>query len=158
MTVFPSVLHPGDTSFALVVARAQAQPVALALVGLLTVSFVALMQGTPVLGLLVWATPLAYAVAAAWALYELRRKPAEIVLRGGFAAVRSVWDVARRPDPATDKELLLFRVFPPTRVDGELTVSIGHDVYTIRPQDWPKFGKLSEALQAASMTFARTSE
>ena len=158
IVAFPSSHHPGDTSFTLVVARAQAQPVALALIAVLVVSFVVLMQGSPVLGTLAWAAPLAYAVAAGWSLYELRRRPAEIVLRGGFAAVRSVWDVARRPDPASDSELRLYRVFPPNRVDGELSVGIGHQVYTLRPEDWPKFGRLKDALHAAAMTFATTAE
>ena len=155
---FPSIHHPGDTSFGLVVARAQAQPVALAFIAVLVVSFVVLMQGSPVLGTLVWAVPLAYAAAAGWSLYELQRRPGEIMIRGGFVAVRSVWDVARRPDPASDSELRLYRVFPPNRVDGELNVGIGHQVYTLRPEDWPKFGRLKDALHAASMTFATAAE
>jgi len=155
---FSSIHYPDDTQFALVVARAQAQPVAVALIALLTVSFVALLQGSPVLGTLTWAAPFAYAIAAGWSLYELRRKPAEIVIRGGFAAVRSVWEVARRPDPATDIDLHLYRVFPPSRVDGQLSVGIGHEVFTLRPEDWPKFATLKDALHAASMAFATTAE
>jgi len=116
------------------------------------------MQGSPVLGTLVWTAPLAYAAAAGWSLYELQRRPAEIVIRGGFAAVRSVWDVARHRDPAADEELRLYRIFPPNRVDGELSVGIGHQVYTLRPGEWPKFGTLKEALHTAAMTFATTPE
>ncbi len=140
--------------FGLVVARAQAQPVAVALVTLLTVTFVVLMQGTPVLGTLIWAVPLAYSIAVGWSLYELHRKPAEVVVRGGFAAVRSVWDVARRPDPSTDTDLQLFRVFPPNRIDGVLSAGIGHQVHAFRPEDWPAFSALKEALQTASLSFA----
>ena len=156
--IYKSTHHPGDTSFGLVVARAQAQPVSLALIAVLVVSFVALMQGTPVVVTLIGVAPLAYAVAAGWSLYELRRRPAEIVLRGGFAAVRSVWEVARRPDPASDSELRLYRVFPPNRVDGELSVGIGHQVYTLRPEEWPKYGRLKDVLNAAAMTFATAAE
>ena len=64
IVAFPSTHHPGDTSFTLVVARAQAQPVALALITVLVVSFAVLLQGAPVLGTLMWAIPLAYAAAA----------------------------------------------------------------------------------------------
>ena len=154
MTVFPSIHHPGDAALAFVLARAQVQPVALALIALLTVSCVALLEGEPVLSTLAWSSPLAYVVAVGWTLYELHRKPAEVVVRGGFAAVRSVWDVARRQNPASDAELLFYRVFPPQRVDGELTVAIGHDVHTIRREEWPTFDALKEALHAASMSFA----
>ncbi len=156
MTSYRSIHHPGDSTLAHVVARAQAQPVAISLITLLTVSFVALMQGSAVLGTLLWAAPLAYAVAAAWAMHELRRKPAEIVIRGGFAAVRSVWDVARRPNPASDSELMLYRVFPPNRVDGELSIGIGHQVYTLRPDEWPCFTQLRDALNEAASAFATT--
>lgn len=158
MTTFPSIHHPGDTNFGLVVARAQAQPIAVALITLLTVTFVALMQGSPVLGTLAWAAPLAYALAAGWSLYELHRKPAELVVRGGFAAVRSVWDVARRPDPAADADLQLFRVFPPSRIDGVMSASIGHQVHSFRPEEWPHFSVLHDALNAASLTFATTAK
>ena len=92
---YSSIHHPGDMSLALVVARAQAQPVALALIAVMVATLPAVLRGQPVLGTVVWVAPLAYGIAAAWSLYELRRKPAELIVRGGFGTVRSVWDVAR---------------------------------------------------------------
>lgn len=148
-TIYKSVYHPGEAPRALVVARAQAQPVGLALLGVFVVAFVGILRGEAVLGTLLWAVPLTYAAAAAWALYDLHRRPAEIVLRGGFGAVRSVWDVAwGREQPA--ESVRLQPVFRPFRKDGQLHVGVGDTIHTLRPDDWPKFSPLLDDLRATS--------
>jgi hypothetical protein len=148
-SVFRSVHHPGTTPPALVLLRAQAEPVALALLGVFVVALVGILRGEDVLGLLLWAAPLAYVLAAAWAAYDLSRRPAEVVLQGGFGAVRSVWDVAwgrERRDPL----VRLLPVFAPFRKDGQLHVGIGDAVHTLRPEDWPELGELVDAFRTAS--------
>ena len=42
--------------------------------------------------------------------------------------------------------------------DAQGREGIGHQVFTLRPEDWPKFGRLKDALHAASMTFATPAE
>lgn len=150
--VFHSVHHPGEVPFALVLARAQAQPVALALLGVFVVTAVAVLRGEAVLGTLLWAAPLTCAAAVAWAVYDLHRRPAAIVLRGGFGAVMSVWDVARARE--APELVRLEPVFRPFRKDGQLHVGIGDAIHTLRPEDWPRHGELVEALRAASEELA----
>lgn len=146
---FQSKHHPGLVSLSLVLVRAQAEPVALTLLGVCAVAFVAILRGESVLGTMLWAVPLAYALAAAWAVYELHRRPAEIVLRGGFGALRSVWDVAAGRDEASER-VALSPVFPPFRKDGQFHVAIGDAIVTIRPSDWPEFDDLAAALRASA--------
>lgn len=146
---FQSVHHPGEAPRALVLARAQAEPVALALLGVCVVAFVGMLTGAAVVGTLVWAVPLAYLLAASWAVYDLHRRPAEVVLRNGFGAVRSVWDVAwDRNEPAS--VVRLQPVFRPFRKDGQLHVGVGDAIYTLRPEEWPTYSALLDALRATS--------
>ena len=153
--VFHSVHHPGELPFGLVLARAQAQPVALALLGVFVVATVAVLRGEPVLGTLLWAVPLAYIAGASWSVYELHRKPAALVLRGGFGAVRSVWDVARtREREGSNEALPLHPVFRPFRKEGRMHAGIGDTIHTLRREEWPRYGELLDALRAASAELA----
>lgn len=144
--IFNSVHHPGEVPFGLVLARAQAQPVALALLGVFVVATVAVLRGEAVLGSLLWAVPIAYAAAASWTAYELHRTPAAIVLRGGFGAVRSVWDVARRKE-GPDALVRLQPVFRPFRKEGQMHAGIGDTIHTLRREEWPQYNDLLDALR-----------
>ncbi|HLT48175.1 MAG TPA: hypothetical protein VK002_13155 [Rubricoccaceae bacterium] len=151
--IFHSVFHPGEVPFGLVLARAQAQPVALALLGVFVAATVAVLQGEYVLDTLLWAAPITYAAAVAWTIYDLHRRPAAVVLRGGFGAVLSVWDVARARDGKP--EAIRFQpVFRPFRKDGQFHVGIGDAVHTLRPEVWPQHAELLDALRAASEELA----
>lgn len=147
---FKSIHHPGDAPLALVLVRSQTEATAIVVIALLAVSFVFLMQGYSVWQTLVWVLPAAYVATAIWAAYELRRKPAEIVLKNGLGEIRSVWDVARINEGDEIETALLVRVFPPQKVDGEVNVAIGDTMMTIRPQEWPDFGQLTRALSDAA--------
>ena len=148
-TIFKSIHHPGKAPLALVVLRAQAEPVALALLGVFVVAFVGMLRGEAVLGTLVWAVPVAYVLAAAWATYELHRRPAEIALADGFGLVRSVWDVAAGRDAKVRVDRFL-PVFRPFRKDGEYHASIGDTVHTLHAAEWPQLDALVDALRASS--------
>jgi hypothetical protein len=148
MTRFRSVRHPGDTPFPLVVARAQSRPVGLAFAAVMVVTTAAVLQGVPVLRTFLLFAALAYAGAAAWALYDLHRTPAEVVLGRGVGAVRSVWEVARTR--GWDGPDTLAPVFHPRKADGALLVGFGDEVVAFRPQDWPQFDELRAALEAAA--------
>jgi hypothetical protein len=146
---FKSTHHPGTAPLSLVLLRAQAEPVALALVGVFAVALVGVLRGADVLGTLLWAVPLAYALAVAWTTYELHRRPAEIVLHEGFGLVRSVWDVAasREARVRVDRFLPVFRPF---RKDGEYHASIGDTVLTLHAAEWPALDDLLDALRASA--------
>ena len=147
--VYHSARHPGELPLGLVLIRAQAQPVALAFIGVFVVTLAAVLQGQAVLGALLWAVPIAYLLAVGYTVYDLHRAPAAVVLRGGFGAVVSVWDVARAREGAPER-VRLQPVFRPFRKDGETHVGIGDAVLTVRPAEWPDYGSLLDALRAAA--------
>ena len=120
---------------------------------LLAVSFVVLMQGHYVLQTLLWAIPVAYLATAFWAVFELRRKPAEIVIRHGLAMVRSVWDVARDPKITVDEGIRFVPVFSARRIEGSFSAAIGDQLVAILPEEWPRFRELTRALQKAAVDF-----
>ncbi len=150
MRVFRSIYHPGDSSLALALARAQAGPIAFAFVGVMVVTLAAVLQGADVLTTLLWAVPLAYACAAAWGVYDLQRRPAEIVLRHGFGAIRSAWDVARSREAASPFSVRLEPVFEPGRKEGLRFAAIGDRVLPLRPGEWPEYDRLLGALREAA--------
>ena len=146
MTRFPSVHHPGRASAAVVLARAQTRPVALALVAVMVLVTAAALKGQPILGTAVWAGAAAYAGAALWAWFDLRRRPAELALEGGRGTLRSVWDVAFR----RSGDQPLAPVVAPRKVDGALLVGFGPTAVALRPDDWPDFDALRGALDHAA--------
>jgi hypothetical protein len=102
------------------------------------------LTGMDPLAFLAWSTPLAYVVATAWTLYDLGRIIAEIRIRDEWAAVLSVWEVARTQTP--DAWRRVWRV----REDGfGLLLSHGRSVIEIRPEGWPEYDALDVALREA---------
>jgi hypothetical protein len=130
-----------------VVARAQVVAVGLALGAAMVVTTAAVLQGAPVLGPFMVLTPLVYAAAVGWTIYDLMRTPAEVLLAGGRGAVRSVWDVARGRQR---EQVVLDPVFQPRKADGALLVGFGHSVVAFRPDDWANFDDLRDALESAA--------
>ena len=142
---FPSVHHPGGASRPYLAVQAQARPVALALLFVMTVGLAAALQGEAILWPFVTGTAAAYAGAAAYGQSTLHRTPAEIEVRGPFASLRSVWEAAggRRPDR-------LEPVVSVRLVRGELLVGLGDAVRTLDRADWPDFDALVAALRQSA--------
>ena len=141
---FESRHHPGDQSRGMLALRAQAQPVALALLVVMVVTLAAALEGYPVLWPFASASVLAYTGAAAYAQSRLHATPAELVVSSPFATLRSVWDVAGWDDtrPALVSSAKLAR--------GELSVGLGDDVVSLRADDWPDFDGLVATLRGAA--------
>ena len=142
---FHSRHHPGDTTRGMLALRAQARPVALALLVVMTVTLAAVLEGYEVLWPFVGASALGYAGAAAYGQGRLHATPAELVVSGPFASLRSVWDVAgsagaERLAPVASARL----------VQGELTAGIGDDVVSFRSEDWRDFDAVVGALRGAA--------
>lgn len=142
---FRSVHHPGGASRPYLAVQAQARPVALALLFVMTVGLAAALQGLAILWPFVAGTAAVYAGAAAYGQSTLYRTPAEIEVRGPFASLRSVWEVAgeRRPDR-------LEPVVSVRLVHGELLVGLGDAVRTVYLEDWPDFDGLVRALRQSA--------
>ncbi|HIG76363.1 MAG TPA: hypothetical protein EYQ24_17840 [Bacteroidetes bacterium] len=141
---FRSVHHPGSASRALVAARAQAGPVAFALLCVMIVALAAALQGYPVLRPLMLIVPGVYACAAAVGMYVVQRRPAEVVVAGASGAIRSVWEVSG------DGPALLVPVHSAMPRREGLVVGIGDEVITLRPEDWPQLEDVHRALAEAA--------
>ena len=141
---FQSVHHPGGASRPYLAVQAQARPVALALLFVMTVGLAAALQGEAILWPFVTGTAVAYAGAAAYGQSLLYRTPAEVEVRGPFASLRSVWEAAGgradRLEPVVSVRL----------VRGELLVGLGDAVRTLDRADWADFDALVAALRQSA--------
>ena len=141
---YRSVYHPGEASRAVVAARAQSLPVAVVFLVVMIGSLSAVLQGVDVLRPLLWIVPAAYAAAAAMGMYAVQRRPAEVVVDGGRAALRSVWEASG------GRPAVLVRVHSALPRREGLVVGIGDEVVTLRPEDWPEFAGVHRALAGAA--------
>ena len=116
-----------------------------AMLGVMTVTLAAVLQGSPVLWPALAAVAAAYGGSALLVHGRLRRTPALVDVDGASARLWSVWDASvpsRRPDPAAVWEARLVR--------GELVISLGDAVETLLPADWAEFDALVEAMREAA--------
>ncbi len=142
--VFRSRRHPGDAGPSLVFARALPPALALLLLPLMVLATADMLLGNDPAGWLLWAAPVALAVATVVTLYRLRSAPVEIVLRGGLGGARTLWEVA------ANAPLRLRPIFRPRRVRDGLNAIVGEDVLTLAPDEWPEVAALEAALRAAA--------
>ncbi len=141
---FQSIHHPGSASRALVAARAQSTPVAVAFLIVMVAALSAVLQGIDVLRPLLIIVPLVYLLAASGGLYAIQKRPAEVIVHGGRAAIPSVWDASG------DGPAVLERVHSVLPRREGLVVGIGDMVTTLRPEDWPEFADIHRALADAA--------
>lgn len=142
---FHSVHHPGDASRPWLAVRAQARPVALALLAVMTVGLAAALQGRNILWPFVGAAAIAYALAATVGQGSLLSTPAQVEIRGPFASVQSVWDAAAEPPVSTLQPVISARL-----ANGELSVGLGDTVVSFQRSDWPEFDQLVDAFRASA--------
>ena len=141
---FTSRHHPGKASRALVVAAAQALPVAVTFLAIILVSVAAALQGLPILKPLLVVVPVAYGLAAWLGMYVVQRRAAEVRVDGGRVLVRSPLDVAaRRLAPFVKVHSVLLR-------NEGLVVAMGDEVRTFQPREWKEFGLMRAALTEAA--------
>lgn len=87
---------------------------------------------------LVWGLPAALVLSTLWAHFSLARTLAEVNLRPGQAAFRSVYDVLR--DRPRDWQPIL-----DVRTTGwDTQLSVGRTTYTLQPDQWPRYGALQD--------------
>jgi len=142
---FQSVHHPGATSRPWLALQAQARPVALALLAVMTVGLAAALQGRGILWPFVGGAALAYALAAAYGQGQLFVTPAQVEVRGPFAALQSVWEAAAEPPQSK-----LLPVSSAKLQYGELTVGLGDAIVAFRREDWPEFDALVDAFRQSA--------
>ncbi len=142
---FRSVHHPGDVSRAWLAVQAQARPVALALLAVMTVGLAAALQGQSILWPFVTGAAISYVVAAAVGQNRVLRTPAQVEIVGASAAVQSMWEAASEPIEPRPAFVSSARL-----AHGELTVGIGDSVESFQREDWPDFDGLVAAMRQAA--------
>ena len=144
MTLY-SIHHPGDASRPYLAFQAQARPVALALLFVMTVGLAAALLGETILWPFVGGTAAAYGTAALVGQSTLHRTVAEVEVRGPFAAVRSVWEAAADRDTSPRMPVATTRL-----AHGVFEVGVGDTVHTFQREDWPDFDALVNAFREAA--------
>ena len=142
---FQIVHHPGDVSRAWLAVQAQARPVALALLAVMTVGLAAALQGQSILWPFVTGAAISYVVAAAIGQGRVLKTPAQVEIVGASAAVQSMWQAASEPIAPRPEFVSSARL-----AHGELTVGIGDTVESFQREDWPDFDGLVHAMRQAA--------
>ena len=147
---FRSVHHPGDVSRPWLALQAQARPVAMALLVVMTVGLAAALRGNSILWPFVGGATVAYALGAAYAQGRMFMTPAQVEVDGTNASVQSVWEAAAEPVVAAMRPVSSAKL-----QNGELSVGLGDTIVTFEPDDWPEFDALVGAFrQSAREAFA----
>jgi len=141
---FESTHHPGEASSPLVYARRLAGPLGTCTVPVMIGATVAALQGQSVWMYTVWGLPMALAIASAWTRFALSSTPAELHLRAGQCAIRSVLDVLRDRPP--DWHVL----YGIEESATEMTFLLGWSTQVCRRREWPRFEELREASRHAT--------
>lgn len=95
--------------------------------------------GQPIWAYLVWGLPIAIALATVWTHFTLSRTIAEVGLRPGQAAFRSVYDVLL-DRPYEWKPVLNVRT-----TSWHVELSAGRTTYELQADRWPDYDALRDA-------------
>lgn len=146
-TVFRSAHHPGDAPSALIYGRALVRPLGACMLPVMIGATTAVLEQLAVLPYLTWGAPAALLAAMAWTRFRLGTTVAEIHIRTGQAAVRSVHDCL------WTRAALIWNPIHDIRKDADvLHVTIGWETYTLPYEEWPDHQALLDALQSARPT------
>lgn len=143
-THFRSLEHPGGLSRRWTFARRLVGPLATCFLPLMIGALVAVLQTYDALPFLTIGFPLALALAAAWTFYRMHATPAEVFVRPGTAAVRSVWAAAEPERGLHWRPIYELRFDPST-----ITAGIGDAAIEFDRRFWPDADALLTALHAA---------
>jgi hypothetical protein len=135
---FESIHHPGDVPGPLIYARRLAGPLGACTVPIMIGATVAALQGQSVWAFTVWGLPIALTLASAWTRFTLSATPAELHLRSGQCAVRSVLDVLR--DRPSDWHVL----YGVEESATEVKLLLGWRTQICRRRAWPRFEELRD--------------
>ena len=128
---------------AFVYAQKLITPIAACTVPIMIGATVAALQGESTWEYLVWGLPLALASATAWTQFTLSTTPAEIHLRNGQCAVRSVHDVLHGNDVKWNA------LYDIRESSGEVELFLGWTAQVCRREEWPDYADLSSSARRA---------
>lgn len=142
-TVFKSVHHPEDQSSGRVYTETLVKPIGACLSPIMIGAAASALQGNPVIGYLLWGVPAALFIATLWTHFLLSSTPAEVHLRSGRVALRSIQDVVLDRSPDWNP-LYNVRVSPES-----VEISVRWTTRIFRPRNWPEYDRLREAAEQA---------
>lgn len=141
--VFRSVHHPGNDPLPFVYAQALVRPIGFCMLPVMIITTVEMLRTNPVLPYLIWGAPAALIIASVWTRFQLGYTIAEVRVRSGRAALRSVHDYLRGIPPE-------WKFIHNVRKDSfGVVVSVGWTTHTLRNDSWPEHRALHDSLQQA---------
>ena len=150
-TTFQSTSHPGNAPWGIVYTRFLARPLAVCVIPLMIGATTSALLGKPIWAYLFWGLPFALLLATIWTYFTLDRTIAEVRVRSGQIALRSVYDVLR-DRPPNWKPLFNVRT-----TSWHTELSVGRTTYMLHPNRWPNYEGLKEAALGAFQAGQRSS-
>jgi len=141
--VFKSRYHPKGRPPGLVYTQALVKPIGACMTPLMIGATAAVLQEERVWGYLVWGLPSALLIATLWTHFRLSSIAAEIHIRPGQVAVRSIQDVLLGR-PIDWSPLHNVKASP-----DEVELSVGWTTHICRRADWTNYKTLGDAAQQA---------
>ena len=146
--LFKSQAHPGGAEAQLVYGRALVRPLGVCMLPIMIRALVTVLQGFPALTYLTVGFPSALLLAVLWTLFRMQATVAEISVRPGAAAVRSVWESLRA------RPLRWMPIFELRTASTTLTLALGDTTYELDRAAWPDADAVLDTLIAARATRA----
>jgi hypothetical protein len=145
--VYKSVLHPGHRTTTALFGSELVRPLAACMLPVMLGALTYMLTGRDPLRFLTLGFPVAMTVASGWTVFQLRRRVAEVAIRGEAVRILSAWQVASGQFEAW-ASLLDVR-----RESSGLVVTVGHDSRHLLTADWPNLSRMERVLKAASDAF-----
>jgi hypothetical protein len=142
-STFYSVDHPNGMPAGMVYAQWIVTPLGACTLPIMIGATASALEGNPIWGYLVWGFPAALVAATLWSHFALVTTPAELHLRSGQCAIRSVADVLR------DRPLRWSNLYDVSVSTDRIEISLGWTTRLCRREDWPEFAELRDASNQA---------
>lgn len=120
-------------------------PLAVCMLPVMIGALIAVLEGYPVLPFLTVGFPLAMILAMTWTVFQVFGTIAEVHVRPGAAAVRTVSEVLRSPSPS----LMWKPIYELRKASSMIVVALGDATYELPRRQWPETDTLLDALRAA---------
>ncbi len=141
--LFKSQAHPGDATAQVIYGRTLIRPLGICMLPIMIGALVTVLQGFPALTYLTVGFPAALVASMLWTLFRMQTTVAEIHMRPGAAAVRSVWECLHA------QPLRWMPIFELRTATTTLTLGLGDTTYELDRTAWPDADLLLETLRAA---------
>lgn len=141
--IFTSTAHPGTAAWQRVYAGAVIRPLAVCVLPVMIAGLVAVLQGYPALAYLTIGFPAALSTAVAWTFFRMHATVAEVHVRPGEAAVRTVWECLHA------RPLRWLPIYELRAGESILTLALGDSTYELDRKAWPEANTLLDALKTA---------